>query len=109
MSANSLVVTVEATHWSVEQRLADVVHVVKTDARACESYARADAFMVAASRHLAAAEEVLVPEACHRLEDGPQVTKQYLAAARRLEASLARLKGRVYGELHASYLPWNNI
>lgn len=109
MSANSLVVTVEATHRSLEKGLAEAVHVVKTDARARESYARTDAFMAAVSRHLAAAEEVLVPEACHRLEDGSKVAEEYLAAARRLEASLAHLKGRLYGELHASYLPWNDV
>ena len=109
MSANSLVVTVEATHRSLEQRLGEVVSTLKRDGRARESYARTDAFMAAASRHLGAAEEVLVPEACRRLDDGSQVTKEYLRAARRLEGSLARLKGRLYGELHAAHLPWHEV
>jgi hypothetical protein len=109
MSTNSLVVTVEATHRSLEQRLAEVVSTLKKDTRARESYCRTDAFMAAASRHLGAAEEAIVPVACRRLEDGPQVTKEYLAAARRLEASIARLRGRLYGELHAAHLPWADV
>jgi hypothetical protein len=109
MSTNSLVVTVEATHRSLEQRLGEVVRTLRRDTRARESYCRTDAFMAAASRHLGAAEEVLVPEACRRLEDGSQVAKEYLDAARRLEASVARLRGRLYGELHAAYLPWNDV
>ena len=109
MSDNSLVVTVEATHRSLEQRLAEVVSTLKKDTRARESYCRTDAFMAAASRHLGAAEEVIVPEVCRRLEDGPEVTKEYLGAARRLEASLARLRGRLYGELHAAPLPWAEV
>jgi hypothetical protein len=109
MSDNSLTVTVEATHRSLEQRLGEVVSSLKTDARARESYARTDAFMAAASRHLGAAEDVLVPAACRRLEDGSQVTRGYLDAARRLEASMARLRGRLYGELHAAHLPWNDV
>jgi len=109
MSTNSLVVTVEATHRSLEQRLAEVVSTLKRDGRAREAYARTDAFMAAASRHLGAAEEVLVPQVCSRLDDGAQVAKEYLVAARRLEASVARLRGRLYGELHAAYLPWNEV
>ena len=109
MSTNSLVVTIEATHRSLEQRLSEVVRTVGSDVRARESYARTDAFMAAASRHLGAAEEVLVPEACRRLEDGPQVTTAYLDAARRLEGAIARLRGRLYGEVHAAYLPWNEV
>jgi hypothetical protein len=109
MSTDSLTVTVEATHRSLEQRLSEVVNTLKRDARAREGYGRTDAFMGAASRHLAAAEDVLVPEVCRRLEDGAQVTREYLEAARRLEASMARLRGRLYGELHAAYLPWNEV
>jgi hypothetical protein len=109
MSANSLVVTVEATHRSLEQRLSEVMSVLKRDAGAREGYTRTDAFMAAASRHLGAAEEVLVPEACRRLDDGPEVTKEYLGAARRLETSMATLRGRLYGELHVAHLPWTEV
>lgn len=109
MSVDCLTVTVEATHRSLEQRLSEVVTTLRRDARAREGYGRTDAFMAAASRHLGAAEEVLVPEACRRLDDGPQVTKEYLDAARRLETSMARLRGRLYGELHVAHLPWAEV
>src|SRR3712207_2124459 len=109
MSADSLVMTVEATHRSLEQRLGEVMSTLQRDARARESYARTDAFMAATSRHLGAAEEVLVPEACRRLDDGPQVTKAYLDAARRLENAAARLRGRLYGGSHCAHLPWNDV
>ena len=95
MSVDSLVVTVEATHRSLEQRLGEVMSVLKRDARARESYGRTDAFMAAASRHLGAAEEVIVPEVCRRLDDGPEIAKEYLGAARRLETSMSRLRGRL--------------
>ena len=109
MSLNCLVVTVEATHQSLEQRLAEVLGSLGSDARARESYARTDAFMAAASRHLAAVEEVLVPVACRRLDDGKQVAREYLDAARRLEAAMALLRGRLYGELHAAHLSWTEV
>jgi hypothetical protein len=65
--------------------------------------------MAATSRHLAAVEEVLVPLVAKRLEGGRQMSHDYLVDARHLEAAVARLKARLYGELHAAYVPWDEV
>lgn len=65
--------------------------------------------MAATSRHLAAAEEVLVPEASRRLPDGAGVAEEYLAEARLLEEAMTVLKGRLYGETQVAHLPWGAV
>lgn len=108
MTANTLVVTIEATHESLAQRLREANRALQ-DRRPREPYMRMDALMAATSRHLAAAEEVLVPEATQRLSDGAEVAEGYLADAHRLEESMLVLKGRLYGEVHVADLPWDTV
>lgn len=108
MSSNSLTMTVEATRESLQQRLAEATQALHAGPRAAESRERTNAFMVATSRHLAAVEEVLVPEASRRLADG-DVAGDYQGEARHLEQSMARLKARVYGELNAVSLSLDDV
>lgn len=108
MNTNRLMVTVEATHQSLQQRLDEATRPQeRTQPR--KRYAVTDAFMTATSRHLAAVEEVLLGEARGRLEDGEERVKEYLHEARHLEQALARLKARLYGELHVAHLPWSQV
>jgi hypothetical protein len=109
MDSNRLVVTVDATHQSLQQRLDEATRARTTRTRPREVHIRTDAFMAATSRHLAAVEEVLVPLAGKLLPDGRHVVQGYLADARRLEEAVARLKARLYGELHAAYRPWHEV
>lgn len=109
MSLNELVVTVEATHQSLKQRLDDATHHALDRSRTREEYARTDAFLAAGCRHLAAVEEALLPVARHRLTDSGDRIKAYLHQARHLEVAMARLKARLYGEVHAVYLPWSEV
>ena len=108
MDTNRLMVTIDATHQSLAQRLAEA-HDPDSRRRARESYARMDAFMGATSRHLAAVDEVLLPEVCRRLPDGKQHAKAYLVEARHLEQAIARLKARLYGEVHVVHLPLQGV
>lgn len=108
MTTNRLVVTVEATHQSLEQRLDEAARPA-TRTRPRERSARIDAFLAATSRHVAAAEEVLVGAVRRRLPDGEQRSATYLHAARRLEHALARLKARQYGEQHVAHLPMDEV
>lgn len=109
MSTNPLVVTVEATHQSLQQRLAEASHpdAPRRDPR--EQARRTDAFLAATSRHLAAVEEAVLPEVAHRMEAGEDAVTAYLREARALEQSLSRLKARVYGEQHVAHLPWDEV
>jgi hypothetical protein len=109
MDTNHLLVTVEATHQSLQQRLEEATRSRSRPGLTREAYARTDAFMAATSRHLAAVEEVLVPLATRRVPDGKELSRTYLDEARRLEEAVARLKARLYGELHAAYLSWHEV
>lgn len=110
MSVNRLVVAIEATHQSLQQRLDAVTRTGSRRRRLPrEIYARTDAFLAATSRHLSAVDEVLVPAAEHRLPDGRERTRHYLHEARALEQAMVRLKGRLYGEQHAAFQPWAEV
>jgi hypothetical protein len=109
MHTNRLLVTIEATHQSLQQRLDDATKHVVTRSRPRDRYARTDAFMAATSRHLAAIDEVLLKAARRRLPDGADRVKGYVHQARVLELAIARLKARLYGEAHAAYLSWAQV
>lgn len=108
MSANRLVVTIEATHQSLQQRLDEATR-PRERSLPRDNYRRTDAFLSATSRHLAAVEEVMLGQVRHRLGDGHGLTKDYLHAARHLEHALARLKARLYGEQHTAHVPWVDV
>ncbi|QWZ07305.1 hypothetical protein KRR39_17815 [Nocardioides panacis] len=100
----SLAMTVEATHRSLEERVA---------AARAPSPGRPrdtpDAFLAATSRHLAAVEAVLVPRVRKQSPAGALLSVEYLEAARSLEQTLTLVKARLYGEAHAARLPWPRL
>lgn len=108
MTTNRLVVTVEATHQSLAERLEEASR-PPTRSRPRERSARIDAFLAATSRHVAAVEEVLVEEVRRRLPDGAPRAASYLRTARDLELALIRLKARQYGEQHVAHLPMSEV
>jgi len=105
----SLVMTVEATQRSLEERLAHVVHRHGTKARARDGYAAADAFLSATSRHLGAVEAALLDAVRHSVPDGHALVHTYLHASKELEATLALIKARLYGEAHSVNLDWREL
>jgi hypothetical protein len=109
MDTNHLLVTIEATHQSLDQRLSEATQRSARWRHPRDLRPRVDAFMAATSRHLAAAEEVLVPETVRRRVDGAARAEEYLEAARQLEQALTRLKARLYGELHVAHVPWPEV
>ena len=109
MNVNRLVVTIDATHQSLQQRLDAAMHHTPTLSRPRDRYARTDAFMAATSRHLAAVDEVLLDVVGHRLPDGQEKVKAYLHQARLLELAIAHLKARLYGEVHSAHLTWSQV
>jgi hypothetical protein len=109
MNPNVLDVLVEATHESLQRRLDEATRPAQAPVQVHENRARVNAFMAAASRHLAAVDETLVPEAASRLPGGRERVKEYLHEARLLEQALVRLKARLYGELHLAHVPWAEV
>ena len=109
MNPTILDVLVEATHESLTSRLDEATHLRAAAGRTREDLARVNAFLAATSRHLAAADEALVPEVVRRLPDGRQRATDYLHEARLLEQALVRLKARAYGEQHAAHRPWTEV
>jgi hypothetical protein len=101
---DSLAMTVEATHRSLENRVA-----AARAPSADRPRDTADAFLAATSRHLAAVEAVLVPRVGKQVPDGALLSVEYLAAARALEQTLTLVKARLYGEAHAAQLSWPGL
>ena len=109
MNPNTLVVTVEATHQSLQQRLDEATRARRGAEHPRQARSRVNAFLAATSRHLAAVDEALVPEVARRMPEGRERVKDYLHEARLLEQALVRLKARLYGELHMAHVPWVQV
>lgn len=103
--AQSLAQTIQATHESIERRLAEVL-AADGGQGPRETHKRTDAFLATTSRHLAAVDEVLLPAVRAHVPDGRRLAAEYLPAARRLESDLCLVKARLYGEAHAVRLSW---
>jgi hypothetical protein len=71
-------------------------------------YRLTDTFSTVLSRHLAAIDDVLLPEAKRATPDGHQRIREYVHDARQLEATLHRLKGRLYGDGTAN-IDWDSL
>jgi len=106
---DSLVLTIEATQRSLEQRLHEALAPHHDPARPRDTYAATDAFLAATSRHLAAAEAVLLDPVRRAVPDGDTLVHGYLELVRGLEHTLSLLKGRLYGEAHAVHLDWAEL
>lgn len=108
-NSDPLAMTVAATHRSLEERLGEATSPHHDRSRPRDAQAAADTFLAAASRHLAAVEEVLVREVRRVVPSSEKLVADYLEAARDLEQVLSLVKARVYGEAHAASLGWNDL
>jgi hypothetical protein len=106
---DSLALTVEATQRSIDGRWAAALLPHDDAQRPRDSYRDIDTFVAAISRHLAAVEAVLLGPARHTEPEGNRLCHEYLHAARRLEHTLALIKGRLYGEAYAIHLAWPDL
>ena len=106
---DSLLLTIEATQRSLEQRLHEAVAPHHDPARPRDTFSATDAFLAATSRHLASVEAVLLDPVVQAVPGGDVLVHGYLELARRLEHTLALLKARLYGEAHAVHLDWTQL
>lgn len=105
----SLAMAVEATQHALDQRLHAALVPHRDPQWPRDRYAATDTFLASASRHLAANEAVLVSRVRRTVPDGVKLSHDYLAAARRLELALVRIKGKLYGEAHLIRLTWPSL
>ena len=108
-NGGALTLTTEATQRSLEERLGAALLPHRDPSRPRDHYAATDTFNAATSRHLAAVEAVLVPRLLRAGPEGEELAQEYLDAARALEHTLALIKGKLYGEVHASHLAWPEL
>jgi hypothetical protein len=69
-------------------------------------YPPIDEFVVTASRHLHAVNEVLVPSARKELSDSKQLIHNYLESVRVLEVVLSHVKAHEYGSVYEKRIAW---
>ena len=67
-----------------------------------------DRFYAITAQHLAAAEDILLPQV-RRLPDGRTKVSAYVENARQLERSLRFLKGRIYGDGRSQHLQHSEV
>ncbi|HEX6249203.1 MAG TPA: hypothetical protein VFZ64_15135 [Nocardioidaceae bacterium] len=106
---NILDVTTDTTHDVLRERLRAAAAGVASGAGPRDVQQMTDTFMASTCRHLCAVNTVLVPAARQWLPDGTELGRDFGRHCRRLEVSLRRAKGKVYGEAHAIHLSWGSV
>lgn len=106
--ASLLETALDAEHERI-QALAEEARAVVPDADEPRiRYRLIDTFSTILSRHLAAIDDVLLPQAKRATPDGSQRIRAYVRDARQLEATLHRLKGRLYGD-GTAHIDWDSL
>ncbi|MEU4193404.1 hypothetical protein AB0E69_16015 [Kribbella sp. NPDC026611] len=105
MTASTLEMALTYEHDRLRE-LAEPAH--HPDAAHPERRHQTDWFYAIAAQHLAAAEDVLLPQV-RRLPDGGELVTRYVGNARELERSLRFLKGRQYGDSRFLHLDHDDL
>jgi hypothetical protein len=106
---NNLSHTVEETHRSLAARLDLAAAMTTTPGQPRKGYEHTDTFLAAASRHLNAVEEVLVPAVRERVDGGSRLAHDFVKASRQLELALNLAKAREYGSAYAAHSRWDEV
>ncbi|QIX28213.1 hypothetical protein ncot_17675 [Nocardioides sp. JQ2195] len=101
--------SIRATHDVLDERLSVAEFRRPTPARPRDVFPATDTFLASASRHLAAANAVLVPAIERHLAGGHDLARDFSRASRDLEQAMAQTKAKLYGEAHAIHRPWSEI
>lgn len=68
-----------------------------------------DAFLAAASRHVAALAAVLLPQVRKHLPDGRERSRELITTTRELEVAMNLVKARLYGATYAVHRSWPQV
>jgi len=101
--------TVAQTHAVLRARLRSAEACRPTHDTPRAAYGATDPFLASTSRHVAAANAVLVPAARRRLQRGHRRAHEFALQSRRLEVALAQLKAKLYGSTYAVRRTWTSI
>lgn len=105
--------TVEHYQTALTERLERAAGQVPGEApgrrRPGEGRACTDDFLVAATQHLTAVIQVVLPATHHRLPDGRHAAREYLLAAKRLERALVVAKAKQYGQAQNVGRAWTEV
>lgn len=101
--------SIRATHEVLDERLSTAELRRPTPTGPRDIYPATDTFLASTSRHLAAADSVLVPAIRHHLPDGREVAGRFVHATRDLEQAMAQAKAKLYGSVYAVQRPWRDI
>lgn len=113
-SSDTLVSTVQRTHEELAHRLDELRGAsgppgTERNAGPHRGCPPVDEFVTAASRHVHAVTEVLLPPARRALPAGRQLAHDYLEAARLLEVVLAHVKAHEYGSIYEQRFSWSDV
>ncbi|WP_141015219.1 hypothetical protein [Nocardioides sambongensis] len=100
--------TVHQTHDVLALRLAHAQGAFPTRERPRERFPATDRFLASTSRHVAAANTVLVP-AAEDSDDGRERAVAFTDQSKRLEEALAHTKAKLYGSTYAVRRPWRDV
>lgn len=81
----------------------------ESDAGQHRGSASVDGFVAAASRHLHAVNQVLLPPARRDLPEGKELAHDYLASVHELEVMLAHVKAHEFGSVYESHTSWHEV
>ncbi|MDN5895597.1 MAG: hypothetical protein L0H93_16425 [Nocardioides sp.] len=109
MSHDTLTHSIETTHDVLATRLETAEASHPTLERPRDRFPATDTFLASASRHVAAANAVLVPAARQHLPNGVELAHEFTRQSRHLEAAMALVKAKLYGSSQAIRLPWRGI
>lgn len=100
---------IRTTHDTLTERFetARATRARPDDAR-CER-AAIDRFVAAASKHLHAADAVLLPAARRTCPTGAELVRDCVRSVRALEVELAHLKAHEYGSTYERTVPWSRV
>jgi len=109
VALHSLSYTVEETHRQLVARLDTAAAMVSMPGQPRKGYEHTDTFLAAASRHLNAVEEVLVPAVRRHVRGGSKLAHGYVRTSKELEIALANAKAREYGSAYAVKWAWDEV
>ncbi|TIC89160.1 hypothetical protein E8D34_01275 [Nocardioides sp. GY 10113] len=101
--------TIQMTHEVLGQRLAEAQASMPTRDRPRDRFPATDRFLAATSRHVAAANAVLVPEFAQHLENGRDKARGFTQQSKQLEEALAHTKAKLYGSTYDVKRPWRAV
>ena len=106
---DELSTNVELTHEVLAARLEHARACKPTAERPRDRFPATDRFLASTSRHVAAANAVLVPAVARQVPQGRQFAREFARQSRRLEAALAQAKGKLYGSTYSIRRPWTSV